>query len=366
MAGGGLFPVALIRVFRHSARFMYPALALRLVNSWDTVRYELLNSRICDLGLQIAGSPLEPFTDRLHRELARKRLKFRPEFYLTDGWGCPNEVPVIGVPFYLADKRLARIEEEQTGEIEDSPMTMMLLRHEAGHAINYAYRLYAKPEWAEMFGPFSRPYRDSFRPDPFSRQFVRHIVSHQYGRTYAQKHPDEDFAETFAVWLTPRSGWRRRYRNWPALRKLLYVDRLMRGIRSESPRIVRGDLCTPVEKMTMLLAEHYGQRAERYRAAAEGYVDDKLREIFPPIRGRSRASAGELLRKHEQELLDRIMRWSGLPEEEVHTLLSKLEDRADALSLEYRLPQLTDKLLDVTSLGTSLAMDFAYTGRFTG
>src|SRR5207244_8317681 len=133
-----------------------------------------------------------------------------------------------------------------------------------------------------------------------------------------------------------------------------------------SPRIARGDLCTPVEKMTMLLAEHYGQRAERYRAAAEGYVDDKLREIFPPIRGRSRASAGELLRKHEQELLDRIMRWSGLPEEEVRTLLSKLEDRADALSLEYRLPQLTDKLLDLTSLGTSLAMDFAYTGRFTG
>jgi hypothetical protein len=345
---------------------MYPALALRLVNSWDTVRYELLNSRICDLGLQIEGSPLEPFTDRLHRELARKGLKFKPEFYLTDGWGCPDEVPVIGVPFYLVDKRLARIEEEQTGEIEDHPMIMMLLRHEAGHAINYAYRLHAQPEWAEMFGPFKRPYRDSFRPDPSSRQFVRHIVSHQYGRTYAQKHPDEDFAETFAVWLTPRSGWRRRYRNWPALRKLQYLDKLMRRIRTVTPHIRRGELCTPVEKMTMLLAEHYGQRAERYRAAAQGYVDDKLHEVFPPPRGRARAAAAELLHKHNADLVERVRRWSGLPEEEVRTLLSKLEDRAEALGLQYRNPQETDKLLDLTSLATSLAMDFAYTGRFTG
>src|SRR2546425_8761475 len=144
-------------------------------------------------------------------------------------------------------------------------MSMILLRLEAGHAINYAYRLYAQPEWAEMFGPFSRPYRDSFRPDPSSRQFVRHIVSHQYGRTYAQKHPDEDFAETFAVWLTPRSGWRRRYRNWPALHKLKFVDRLMRSLRHEEPHRTCGSLCTPVHKMELLLAEHYGQRAQRYR-----------------------------------------------------------------------------------------------------
>jgi Putative zinc-binding metallo-peptidase len=345
---------------------MYPALALRLVNSWDTIRYELLNSRVCDLGLQIEGSPLEQYTQRLYRELASRALKFRPEFYLSDGWGCPDEVPVIGVPFYLADRRLLRIEEEQTGEIESDYVLMMLLRHEAGHAINYAYRLYEKPEWVETFGKFSRPYRDSFRPDPFSRQFVRHIVSHQYGRTYAQKHPDEDFAETFAVWLTPRSGWRRRYRNWPALRKLEFVDKLMKRIRTETPHIRRGELCTPIEKMTVLLAEHYGQRAERYRAAAQGFVDDKLKEVFPPVRGRSVGSAANLLRKHQDEMLDRVKRWSGLPEEEVRTLLAKLEDRADALDLQYRRTQVTQRIMDVTALATSLAMDFAYTGRFTG
>ena len=193
-------------------------------HSWETVRCELLHSRVCDLGLQIEGSPIEPFTQRLHREFAAKGMAFRPSFYLTDSWGCPDRVPIIGVPFYLADKRLARIEEEQTGEIEDEQMIMMLIRHEAGHTVSYAYRLWKEPGWAEVFGSFSKPYREVFHPQPASREFVRHIYTSQHGRTYAQKHPDEDFAETFAVWLTPRSAWRRRYRYWPALKKLQYVD----------------------------------------------------------------------------------------------------------------------------------------------
>jgi len=345
---------------------MCAARALKLVNGWETVRYELLNTRICDLGLQIADSPLEALTSRLHRELSGKGLHFRPDFYLTDGWGCPDGVPIIGVPFYLSDKRLARIEEEQTGEIEDDQMIMMLLRHECGHAVNYAYRLYRDPDWVEMFGPFSRPYRDTFRPNPFSRQFVRHIVHHQYGRTYAQKHPDEDFAETFAVWLTPRSDWRRRYRNWPALRKLQFVDRLMKSLNGGAVKCTGGQLCTPVDDMDMILAEHYGQRAERYRAAAQGYVDDKLREVFPSVRGRELYPAGELLRKHRSELLGRVMRWSGLQEEEVNTLLAKLEDRADALDLQFQRRRLSMKIIDLAALATALAMNFAYTGRLTG
>jgi hypothetical protein len=344
---------------------MCPALALSLVNGWETIRYELLNTRICDLGLAIEASPLEPFTDRLYRELNHKGLSFRPDFYLTDGWGCPDEVPVIGLPFYLADKRLARIEEEQTGEIEDEPTIMMLLRHEAGHAFNYAYRLYEEPEWIELFGPFDRPYRDAFRPNPLSRQYVRHIWHHRYGRTYAQKHPDEDFAETFAVWLTPRSGWRRRYRNWPCLRKIQYVERLRKRLVDEFPLRQDGPLCTPVGDMTMFLAEHYGQRAERYRAAAQGFVDDKLHEVFPAVRGRALASAAVLLRRHHDDLLARVTRWSDLPDEEVRALLAKLEDRAEALDLEFRQRETAERLMDVTALVTSLALDFAYTGRLT-
>jgi hypothetical protein len=340
---------------------------LTLLNGWDTVRCELLNTRICDLNIQIEESPIEPFVRRLYRELESKQILFQPEVYLTDSWGCPDGVPVIGIPFYLADRRLSRIEEEQTGEVESPQDIMMFMRHEAGHAVNYAYRLHEDREWADVFGAFTRPYRERFRPNPLSRNFVRHINHHRHGPTYAQKHPDEDFAETFAVWLTPRSGWRRRYRNWPALHKLRYVDRLMKAIRGLTPRTRRlGPLCTPVYQMDVLLAEHYGQMAERYSAAAQGYVDDKLREVFPPVRSRTLVEAGELLGKHRDELVARVTRWSGLDSEEVESLLAKLEERARVLGLLYRPRETSAKIMDVTALLTALAIDFAQTGRLTG
>ncbi len=339
---------------------------LKLLNSWETVRYELLNSRICDLGLRLKGSLIEPYCDQLFEELEARGLSFRPAFYFTDCWGCPDGVPVIGVPFYLADSRLARIEREQSGYLESEQQIMMLLRHEAGHAFNYAYKLYRSVGWEEMFGPYSRPYREAFRPDPLSRDFVRHIDHHMHGRTYAQKHPDEDFAETFAVWVTPGSNWRRRYRNWPALRKLRYVDFLMKQVAQERPKRRGGKLCSPVEEMDIVLAKHYGRRAEHYRAAAQGYVDDKLREAFPPLGGRCLIPVGAFLRKHQEALIVRVARWSGLAEGAVHNLLVKLQDRADALDLTFPRRHLASKLMDVTALVTSLATNFVSTGRLTG
>lgn len=345
---------------------MATALAVSLVNSWETIRFELLQTRICDLGLQIDGSDMEPHIFRLYRELSAKQLNFHPKMYLTDGWGCPDEVPIIGLPFYLTDRRLARLEEEQTGSLEDDAVILQLLRHEAGHAINYAYRLWEHEGWTETFGQFTKPYRDAYRPDMFSREFVRHLVHHRYGRTYAQKHPDEDFAETFAVWLTPRSAWRRKYRHWPALRKLLFVDKLMKRLRGRRPLRTNGGLIQPIEELTITLAEHYGQRAERYRAAAQGYVDDKLREVFPVVSGRPQLAACTLLRQNHDAIRDRVIHWSCLDEEEVAAILSKLIDRADVLDLSYRPRQADDKLLDLVALATSLAVDFAYTGRLTG
>ncbi len=336
-----------------------------IIQSWETVRFELLNTPISSLQISIDGSLLAPFTRRLLREMASKRIAFQPGFYLTDSWGCPDRVPVIGIPFYLADRRLRRIEEEQTGEVEDDKAVMMFLRHEAGHAVNYAYRLWHKPDWARLFGAFTRPYREEFRPDRFSRRFVRHIDAMGYGRTYAQKHPDEDFAETFAVWLTPRSSWRSRYRSWPALEKLLFVDDAMRTDGRQKPTRLGRKLVRPVQSMDVLLADWYGQKAERLRRAAQGYVDDKLREIFPPVGGKALRPAEALFRERREELVSRVVRWSGLEQEEGEALLSKLEGRCSALGLQYRQRDTTRRLMDATAIAVSLAMDFAYIGRFT-
>jgi hypothetical protein len=338
---------------------------ISVVQGWETVRFELLNTRISDLSLRIEGSPLEPFTRRLQRELAAKGISLVPEFYLTDSWGCPDRVPIIGIPFYLADPKLRRLEEEQTGVIEDDADVMKLLRHEAGHALNYAYHLWEREEWRDMFGVFSKPYQEDFRPERWSRQFVRHIEAYGHGRTYAQKHPDEDFAETFAVWLTPRSGWRRIYRHWPALRKLQLVDRLMKEVGADTPPRFRRRLSRPVESMRILLAEHYGQKAKRLRAAAQGYVDDKLRELFPPVRTKAPVPACELFRRYHDNFMKRTVRWSGLDEEQVEAILKKLEARAASLKLFYARSQGPERTMDGVALLVSLAIEYATTGRLT-
>jgi predicted nucleic acid-binding protein len=337
-----------------------------LVQSWETVRFELLKTPISRLHLVVEGAPVERYVLRLRREMEAKGFRFRPEVYLTDSWGCPDRTPVIGIPFYLADARLARLEEEQTGAVEDPRTIMMLLRHEAGHAVNYAYRLWRRPSWGEIFGPFTKPYRDTFRPDRMSRHYVRHIASYPYGRTYAQKHPDEDFAETFAVWLTPRSSWRTRYRNWPVIRKLLYVDRLMKDIRRNAPESRRGRHLRPVDRMTLTLAEHYGKKAERFRRDARGYVDDSLHDAFPASRGKVLRPASALFKRYRERLVERVVHWSVLTPGEAEALVRKLEARATSLRLSYRPGAEGERLMDVVALVIALALDYAYTGRLTG
>ncbi len=338
-----------------------------VINAWETVRYELLNTRVCDLGLRLKGSPIEPCLRQLEAECKAQRFVFQPRFYLSDSWGCPDQVPIIGIPFYLADRRLMRIEQEQTGETEDAADLMKYMRHEGGHAINYAYRLWEDPEWTTTFGRFHKVYRDAFDPDPFSRNFVRHIAHGRLHRlTYAQKHPDEDFAETFAIWLTPRSGWRKRYENWPAMKKLLYVERLMRRLRRKQPLRTSGPLVQPVASLTLTLAEHYGQRAERFRAQAQGFVDDKLRIVFPaPRAGTPTLPAHTLLRRSRRTLTQRIARWSGMEPEEITMVLVKLEDRARALGLRARAGEDPGRLVDIASLVTAMVVRFSNTGGFT-
>ena len=268
---------------------------------------ELLSKPIKELGLKLEGSHLERYVHRLYRELEHKGLKkFRPLCYLTDEWGCPSGEPVIGIPFYLADPKLARLEKAMN-DIEDEREIMMYLRHEAGHAFNYAYELYKTPEWRDCFGPFRRPYRDNYRPIPFSRAFVRHIAG-----WYAQKHPDEDFAETFAVWLTPRSNWRKRYEGWPALKKLEYVDELMTELAGRRPlRIPRLNV-DPLSKLNQTLAQHYEKKRAHYAAGHPATYDRDLLRIFSnDPHHRNAAAASSFLRKHRARIRQVVSKWTG-------------------------------------------------------
>src|SRR6202521_5947811 len=221
---------------------------------------QLLSLRFCDLHLTIEGTDLEVAIERLHRELATRGIRFRPHCWLAEEWFSPDGVPGIAIPFYLAHRRLMSIERRLMREVEGGNRNwlMRILRHEAGHAIDSAYRLRRRSHWRAVFGPASLPYPDTYRPRPGSRRFVQHL-----GAWYAQAHPTEDFAETFAVWLKPRSAWRREYSGWPAYAKLQFIDKLASDIGRAKPAVSERGTVEDVTHETRTLRDHYEQKLAR-------------------------------------------------------------------------------------------------------
>jgi hypothetical protein len=321
---------------------------------------EILTKPIQQLGLKLEGSPLERFVQQLYRELDAKGLKrFRPKCYLSDEWGCPNMEPVIGIPFYLADPKLQRLESAMN-DIEDARQIMMYLRHEAGHAFNYAYVLFKTEEWHNLFGPFRRPYRDNYKPVPFSRQFVRHMEG-----WYAQKHPDEDFAETFAVWLTPRSNWRSRYRGWRAMEKLRYLDRLVRKVGKSDPPRRRGVTDITVDEMEMTVAEFFHRDGHDEVAVTELAPDTDLRDIFAVSKRRKTAvAANEFLHEHRKAVIDKVAQWTGAQRSLIKTVIDTIEKRVGELGLRADKTRSAEHLAEVTAYATALAMTYVTKGKF--
>jgi len=321
---------------------------------------EILNKPIRDLGLKLEGTPLERLVQRLYRELGGKGLtKFRPSCYLTDEWGCPSGEPTIGIPFYLASPELAQLEKEMN-DLEDEREIMMYLRHEAGHAFNYAYRLHRMPEWKALFGPFRRPYRENYRPVPFSRNYVRHLAG-----WYAQKHPDEDFAETFAVWLTPRSGWRKRYRGWGAMAKLHYMDKIARELANVEPIRRRGSPDVTVDEMEATVGEFYRHGSGEEIPIQDLALDSDLADIFNVSKRKKTARpAQELLHQHRKAVVDKIAYWTGVRRPLVRKLAQVIEQRIGDLRLRADTRREAEHLAELTAYATTLALNYMTRGKF--
>ena len=321
----------------------------------------ILRRRIDRLGLKLEGSPVARFVRQLQKELRSKGIqKFQAVCYLTDEWGCPDREPIIGIPFYLADPMLASLE-KRMNDLEDSRKIMMYLRHEAGHAFNYAYRLFETARWRDLFGPFRRPYREGYRPVPFSRRYVRHMEG-----WYAQKHPDEDFAETFAVWLTPSSGWRRRYRGWPAMRKLQYVDRTVRRLGAKEPIVDQGQTDLTVSQMKLTVQDFYRKAARHNGAAVKLALVGDMADIFRRPWGKEDGlvPAAEMIERHRVELIDKIAYWTGVRRHVVRSLVEVMHRHCRERKLVGRRRRETAYLVELTAYGTALAMNYLTRGRF--
>jgi hypothetical protein len=337
-------------------------------DNWETERYELLNTRVCDLQLKVEETLITRCLQKLYSELGRKKVQFRPRHYFTcggDEWGCPDRVPVIGIPFHLADNRLIRIEREMGYATYDKQDLMFLLRHETGHAINYAYELFASPEWTEVFGDFKKVYPSNFKFkfNPLSKNYVKSQGEPKY---YAQAHPDEDFAETFAVWLTPRSNWRNVYRRWPSYRKLEFIDDVMKQLGHKRPPVMTGPLDSPYQSQTYTLIEYYGEDIDNFKDKALGLYDDDLRRIFPQsVNGHKRTvPAKDLIRRNRRFLIQTITGWTGAREKAVTPLVFKLLTRCRELNLFLAPEEESYGLASLAALGTSVVMNYLHTGRY--
>lgn len=336
----------------------------------DTAKFERLLTPIRDLDLAVEGSPLDPCISRLTRELRREKVSLRPHYYLSDTYGCVAGQANVGLAFYDSDRLLQEIRQDAKGILHSEKDLMAILRHELGHAFCYSHRLYEEEEFRRIFevnGDFFKSYPDGDRytPNPWSRSYVNLNGDH-----YAQKHPDEDFAETMATYLDRRSGWRTRYRNKKgALRKLQYVGRALRryGRRKPCKRSDPSRLHRPLEEMKMTVAEFFGVRPGPYRRRAKGFIDPKLRRLFRHRLNGTRNGkipVSDLIRENRRTLLEKIGGWVGADRHVVRDLLDKIEVRSDALGLAVKREQRRKKLLGLTTFATTLVTHYTLTGSY--
>jgi hypothetical protein len=330
-------------------------------SDWTTLSDEkLLEVRMSDLGLAIEGTDLEPRIAEMNAELEARGLAFRPFYYLSDEWFTPDGVPGIAIPFYLAHPRLAKLELKEMLEVEggDPESCLRILRHEVGHAIDNAYALRRRPTRRRLFGNPAIEYPEYYTPKPYSKSFVQHL-----DHWYAQSHPDEDFAETFAVWLDPRSMWTTRYLGWPAQRKLEYMDRLMRELAQTRPRVNSRRQLDPLSRLKKTLGEHYRIKREHYGLDHPDFYESDLRNLFSDAPQYAKnLSAARFVRRIRKEVRSTVASFTDSYQYTIDQLLEKIIERCRELNLRLTESEESTKT-DFMVFLTVQTMNYLHSGR---
>jgi hypothetical protein len=341
----------------HSARSNVVRLPFALEGASDD---ELLATRLCDLPITLQGTLMSRRVQRLNRELQRAGIVALPHVWLSDEFFSPDGVFGFAIPFYLAHPRLMHLERSQMLEVEGAgeAESRRILRHEAGHAIDDAYDLGSRARYRKLFGDPSLPYPESYKPRPDSRDYVINLAN-----WYAQAHPVEDFAETFAIWLNPHGDWRRDYESWPALEKLEYVDALMRELAGRRPVAPTLREVGPLRRMRHTLREHYEQKRAYYAWTWPANYDQDLRRIFSDDpKDATAPPATQFLRRVRAQLRTRIADGTGVHAYAVDQLLRQMIARAQKLELRVIDPPAPtiEKLLVTLTMQTAGVLHTGY------
>lgn len=325
---------------------------------WTKLNDEaLLQTRIRDLGLQLEETDVFPAVQEVLGELEDKGLVFDTRIYLGDEWFSPEGQSAVAIPFFLAHPRLRQLERKMMLECEgeDGEEFRKLLRHEFGHAFDHAFQTSSRRSWKKLFGSNKKAYEpNNYRPRPYSRNFVQNV-----SECYAQAHPDEDFAETFAVWLDPKSDWKNRYKGWGAIKKLQYVDELTKEFQGVKALAPRGRLLSDARNLRSTLKRYYVRKRNAFQEDYPGYYDRDLKEIFSK---EGEISATQFLRENRKTLLDTTAEWTGEKKIIIGELIDKLYMRCRALKLRCQSGDASYQLKMMAFL-TSLVTNYRTTGR---
>jgi hypothetical protein len=318
---------------------------------------ELLRVRFCDLPIRLAGTPVQHRAFIVFAELAERGIRVTPSIWLSEEWFNPDGTVGFAIPFYLAHPRLIRLERHLMLEAEGvtEREALRIIRHETGHAIDEAFQFYRRPEYAAVFGSPRRRYPTSYAVVPHSRRHVMHLNA-----WYAQSHPVEDFAETFATWLRPKRLWRRQYRDWPAIHKLEAIDAWLTACRDRPPLVSNRAPEGELFDNERTLAEHYEEKRAFYAVESSAKFDEELRRIFA-VPGEARQmngrlpSATSILRTIRSPVRKELARPLGVPAYTVDQVLRQLIQRARALNLKHARPtaRTVDDVVKLVSRATT-------------
>jgi hypothetical protein len=180
---------------------------------------------------------------------------------------------------------------------------------------------------------------------------------------YAQSHPDEDFAETFAVWLTPNTDWQSRYTGWPALKKLKYVDELMSELAGVTPSVTSRRTVDRLETLTKTLGEHYEARRSHYASDHPSFYDKDLRMLFsdePEFKKNKLAK--QFIRQKKRHFRTVVSRWTGSYQYMIQRVLDAMIARCEDLELRLVHPE-EYTLEQFGILLTVQTMNYLHSGR---
>jgi len=320
----------------------------------------LLDLRLCDLPIALEGTVMEGRVAQLRAELAARGLDFPIHFYLAEEWFTPDGHASMAIPFYLAHPRLEKLEQAQMVAVEggEHEWCMRILRHEAGHVVDNAYKLRRRRQRRALFGASAVEYPEFYTPKPYSKSFVLHLDP-----WYAQSHPDEDFAETFAVWLTPHANWEQRYAGWPALKKLEYMDQLMRSVAGKPPLAASVEEVDPLRRVRRTLRQHYRRRRRHYGVDHPAFYDRDLRRLFSDAPEHAdRPTAAQFMSRHGRSVRRLVSEWTGIYQYTIDKVLEDMIARSRELKLRLAMPEDAARQ-EFTVLLTVQVMNYLHSGR---